>query len=483
MKKLLPSIAVLGIVASLASAIYLGQVDEFSFDQITVKFCPQTANKGRINEREAQETLEKKYCRYRRRLLKEVWEREQYRSAIPLSKDSFIIQEFRGDKSGGFWLLLAPLLSGSSFFAWASKCQADYNEKFKQLEDLKTSSKLITVSARNEREFKSTAINQSWDSQRVKAGQISLDAVQDRLNKQAEIQDRSHISTVKQFDLNDSQVDKTIADNKLAVAEATKKLNKLQGDASDHPSEINKLSSQQLKISIIDALKNHEDGWLWKIVDNQKPIWVFGEAGSGKSTLAASIVMLRQYLFDMPLYQLIDAHAGDNLRKTWKYLNPQFVAQSEEEIGQAFDDARERWLDRINNQIDKKQQQLLVDEFTNYSDSDITKEPARKFVKASLSDPRKAEERLVCIAHFPTNTAVGGSDGTAKGRARGTIQIDRKTADGKIPLDVVVINGLNNSDGDAEIDKKVTIPNWLTPKNINDHFYGTQINFEEHQNH
>lgn len=206
---------------------------------------------------------------------------------------------------------------------------------------------------------------------------------------------------------------------------------------------------------------------------------MLGEAGSGKSTLAASLVMIRQYLFDMPLYQLIDAHAGDNLRKAWKYLNPQLVAKNEEEIGQAFDDARERWIDRINNQVDKQSQQLLVDEFTNYSDSDITKEPARKFVKASLSDPRKAEERLVCIAHFFTNTAVGGSDGTAKGRMRGTIQIDRKTADGKTPLEVATLNGLNNAEGEAEVDKKVTIPEWLTPQKINDHFNGRQGNFDD----
>ncbi|WP_445631159.1 ATP-binding protein [Nostoc sp. DSM 114167] len=300
-------------------------------------------------------------------------------------------------------------------------------------------------------------------------GELAMDEINGRL--QGEIALKSH-------ELNLSELDKQIADNRLTTAEATKKLDKLQGEKVNDKSDSHTSSSQQLKNNIVDALKNHEDGWLWKVIDNQKPIWVLGEAGSGKSTLAASIVMLRQYLFDMPLYQLIDAHAGDNLRKAWKYLNPQFVAQSEEEISGAFDDARERWLDRINNQVDKKQQQLLVDEFTNYSDSDITKQPARKFVKASLSDPRKAEERLVCIAHFFTNTATGGDSGSAKGRARGTIQIDRKTADGKIPLDMAVINGLNNFEGDAEVDKKVKIPGWLAPKNINDHFNGKTINFD-----
>lgn len=300
--------------------------------------------------------------------------------------------------------------------------------------------------------------------------ELALDEINGRL--QGEV-------VLKGHELNLSDLDKQIVDNRLAAAKATKELDKLRVDKGSSKTDTQESSSQQLKIGIIEGLKNHEDGWLWKIIDNQKPIWVLGEAGSGKSTLAASIIMLRQYLFDMPLYQLIDAHAGDNLKKAWKYLNPQFIAQSEEEIGQAFNDARERWLDRINNQPDKRSQQLLVDEFTNYSDSDITKEPAKKFVKASLSDPRKAEERLVCIAHFFTNTAVGGSDGTAKGRSRGTIQIDRKTADGNTPLKVATLNGLNNAEGDAEVDKKVTIPGWLTPESVHNHFNGKPLSFED----
>lgn len=301
-------------------------------------------------------------------------------------------------------------------------------------------------------------------------GELAMDEINGRL--QGEVALKSH-------ELNISELDKQIADNRLTTAEATKKLDKLQCEKVNDKSDSHVSSSQQLKTSIIEALKNHEDGWLWKVITNKKPIWVLGEAGSGKSTLAASIVMLRQYLFDMPLYQLIDIHAGDNLKKAWKYLNPQFVAQSEEEISGAFDDAREGWLDRINNQADKKQQQLLVDEFTNYSDSDIIKEPARKFVKSSLSDPRKAEERLVCIAHFFTNTAVGGGTGSFKGRNRGTIQIDRKTSDGETPLKVAALNGLNDSEGEAEVDKKIKIPDWLTPQKINEHFNNKAIKFDD----
>ncbi|MBE8969271.1 hypothetical protein IQ277_24535 [Nostocales cyanobacterium LEGE 12452] len=145
-------------------------------------------------------------------------------------------------------------------------------------------------------------------------GELAMDEINGRL--QGEVALKSH-------ELNISELDKQIADNRLTTAEAIKKLDKLQGERVNDKTDSHVSSSQQLKTSIIEALKNHEDGWLWKVIINKKPIWVLGEAGSGKSTLAASIVMLRQYLFDMPLYQLIDAHAGDNLKKAWKYLNPQ----------------------------------------------------------------------------------------------------------------------------------------------------------------
>jgi hypothetical protein len=168
MKKTLPILTVLGVISSLTSAFYLGQINEFSFDQVSVQFCPKTANINQSNATESQGRLDLKYCRYRRRLLKEVWESEQYRAAIPLSKESFIVQEFRGNNSGGIWLLLAPFLAGSAYLAWSNKCQTDYDKKFKQLENLKTYYKLVTVSARNEREYKATAINQKWDGQRVK---------------------------------------------------------------------------------------------------------------------------------------------------------------------------------------------------------------------------------------------------------------------------------------------------------------------------
>ncbi len=166
MKKALPILTVLGVISSLTSAFYLGQINEFSFNQVTVQFCPKTANINQPNAKESQGRLDLKYCRYRRRLLKEVWESEQYRAAIPLSvggasrrEESFIVQEYRGDNSGGIWLLLAPFLAGSAYLAWSNKCQIDYDKKFKQLEDLKTYYKLATISARTREILKPLSIS------------------------------------------------------------------------------------------------------------------------------------------------------------------------------------------------------------------------------------------------------------------------------------------------------------------------------------
>ncbi|AUB43037.1 hypothetical protein COO91_09193 (plasmid) [Nostoc flagelliforme CCNUN1] len=42
-----------------------------------------------------------------------------------------------------------------------------------------------------------------------------------------------------------------------------------------------------------------------------------------------------------------------------------------------------------------------------------------------------------------------------------------------------MINGLNNYQGDAEVDKKVTIPGWLTSESIHKHFNGQPIDFDD----
>ncbi|MBW4456200.1 MAG: hypothetical protein KME55_27820 [Nostoc indistinguendum CM1-VF10] len=453
------------------------------YDLTQIQFCPRSANGVH-----SQIALDKRFCQMPRFVLTEEWQRYGlYGSIIPYKGDAIQwVRDLPTDNPNqllgygiaviGLWGVVGCLLVRSQRLK-----RTDY--ELGELE--KTGDYAIWQHNKYKREVKQHSTQ--LYTERLKDGLTDLDVhsrkelgLTDEDNERAKARIQLE-DFMKARAVNHSVMDKTIAENLKDTAKAEQERGKIEGKTKSAIADSDNQQSvdQQRANQLIEALRGYEDGWLWKIIDNQKPVWVLGEAGSGKSTLAASIVMLREYLFDMPLYQLIDAHAGENLRNAWRYLSPQLIAQTESEIGQAFDDARSRWLDRINNQPDKQPQQLLVDEFTNYSESDITKEPAKKFVKASLSDPRKAEERLVCIAHFFTNTAVGGSDGTAKGRARGTIQIDRKTADGKTPLKVATVNGLNNEEGDAEVDKKVTIPGWLTPESIHKHFNGQPIDFDD----
>ncbi|HYX12834.1 MAG TPA: hypothetical protein VE944_00395 [Nostoc sp.] len=453
------------------------------YDLTQIQFCPRSANGVH-----SQIALDKRFCNQPRFVLTEEWQRYGlYGSIIPYKGDAIQwVRDLPTDNPNqllgygiaviGLWGVVGCLLVRSQRLK-----RTDY--ELGELE--KTGDYATWQQNKHKREVKQHSTQ--LYTERLKDGLTDLDVhsrkelgLTDEENERAKARIQLE-DFMKARAVNHSVMDKTIAENLRDRAKADQERGKIEGKTKSAIAENDNQQSvdQQRANQLIEALRATEDGWLWKIIDNQKPVWVLGEAGSGKSTLAASIVMLREYLFDMPLYQLIDAHSGENLRKAWRYLSPQLIAQTEEEIGQAFDDARSRWLDRINNQPNKRPQQLLVDEFTNYSESDITKEPAKKFVKASLSDPRKAEERLVCIAHFFTNTAVGGSDGTAKGRSRGTIQIDRKTTDGKTPLKVAIINGLNNSEGDAEVDKKVTIPGWLTPGSIHKHFNGQPIDFDD----
>lgn len=479
-KGILIALSGLCVIGSVTSAYIFGNPKR-PYDVIGVKFCPQTANlKDKVI---AQEKLDRTYCDYERKILKEVWEQAQFEAPKPLPEPNTPNSAFvtrlisKSSDLEPYSLLLSPILAFTGYLLWAKKSEDDENKLHLALESYKTSIRVSTTESRNVRDIRIGDLNQRADALRIQKKHISLEALQDKHQKRTEINEKLHESTLKEMQMTDSGFEKSIAENLRDAAKADKEREKILGNKKSDSQTPTESSNKKLKDDLTDALKNHEDGWLWKILDNQKPIWVLGEAGSGKSTLAASLVMMRQWLFDMPLYQLVDAHAGDNLKKSWKHLNPALVAQSEEEIAEAFDSARSRWSDRINNQSDKSPQQLLVDEFTNYSDSDITKEPARRFVKSSLSDPRKAEERLVCIAHFFTNTATGGSDGTSKGRDRGTIRIDRKTANGKTPLKNVTINGLNDSNGEPIEDLKGTIPDWLNPDLINNHFSNFPIEF------
>ncbi|MHC5732863.1 MAG: hypothetical protein ACYTXY_54275, partial [Nostoc sp.] len=72
--------------------------------------------------------------------------------------------------------------------------------------------------------------------------------------------------------------------------------------------------------ALVDALKSHEGGWLWRIIDNQTPLWFIGRQGSSKTWTACSFALVRKYCLGISIRHLIDEHARGVNWQIWNYL-------------------------------------------------------------------------------------------------------------------------------------------------------------------
>jgi hypothetical protein len=276
--------------------------------------------------------------------------------------------------------------------------------------------------------------------------------------------------SVKHHQLQVSELDKQIAENLLSEAEIKLKREKLNKPMHDTKTL---QPNEQLKITLIDALKAHEDGYLWKIIDSLKPLWLIGNQGSGKTYTAGAIALIRKYCLDAPIYQLIDRHATGDNADVWQLLEATSKAESEFQISQAFDDCCDRWLSRIKEKPTKKQQ-VIVDEFTNLKS--LCGHSAIAFFKMSLTDTRKAKEYLLGITHNATNESF--PDGTAAARKAGTILLEKFSANGETPLSRVVVRcGLVDEHGNNLEDEERSLPDWFHPLRIYGHFNNKPIEF------
>jgi len=292
-------------------------------------------------------------------------------------------------------------------------------------------------------------------------GERSLDHLNGRL--QGEL-------SAKQHELHVSELDKEIASNRLTVAEANRKLDKM-----NRPDTAKKVNvDEQPKLTLIEALKSHEDGWLWRVVSSLKPLWISGNQGSGKTWTAAAIALVRKYCLDAPIYYLIDRHATGDNTEVWQYLQSSVKAETEDEIALAFEDCCNRWLSRIKGKVATKEQ-VVVDEFTNLQS--LINESAVSFFKSSLTDTRKAKIFLLGITHNTSNESF--PPGTAATRKAGSILIEKFSADGEKPLARTVIRyGLTDEKGNNLEDTERTFPCWFTPQEIHQHFTGRTIEFK-----
>ncbi|MFW9262628.1 ATP-binding protein [Nostoc sp. CALU 546] len=297
--------------------------------------------------------------------------------------------------------------------------------------------------------------------------ELALDEINGRL--QGEVALKSH-------ELNLSELDKQIVDNRLTIAKATKELNKVQNSKQDSKTTQTP-TDEALKTSLVDALKSHEDGWLWTVLKASKPLWIIGEQGTGKTNTSVAIGLIRKYCLGIPVFRIADRHLNGANSKVWALLEPQLKADNDSAIIEALQDTYERRLERIGQDLDDKQsEQFLLDEFTHLKD--IDEDTIKRFIKSTFSDTRKAKERFVGVTHLGTNEAFG--EGTAAMRKAGSILIEKFTADGEKPLSRIVIkHGLVDAKGNKLEDVEHTLPAWFEAFKIHQHFKDRPLNFED----
>ncbi|MFM6472121.1 MAG: hypothetical protein ACKPGH_01230, partial [Dolichospermum sp.] len=292
-------------------------------------------------------------------------------------------------------------------------------------------------------------------------GELQLDHLNGQLQGQL---------SLKSHQLQLSELDKETAKNNLETLETQRKIDKLSGKSikDDQP----KLSpDEQLKTSLIDALKNHEDGYLWTIINSLKPLWLIGNQGSGKTYTASAIALIRKYCLYAPIEYLIDRHATGDNAEVWKYLQPQNIAEVEQDIIHAMQQSIIYWENRIKSKPTNKTQ-IVIDEYTNLRG--LVGDIADTWFKLSLTDTRKAKCYLLGITHNDTNSSF--AEGTKDTRKAGMILIQKFSANGETPLPRVVIRyGLVDDAGNNLEDVEKTIPDWFHPQKIHEHFNGKPI--------
>ncbi len=286
-------------------------------------------------------------------------------------------------------------------------------------------------------------------------GEIELDHLNGQLQGQLAL--KKHTLTL-------SELDNQTAKNQLELIETQKKIEKLNGNVG---------TTNTPKTDLINALKVHEGGWLWDVINSLKPLWLIGNQGSGKTYTAAAIALIRKYCLGANIHYLIDRHATGDNASVWKYLQPSHTAEIEDDIVHAMQQSIMFWGNRIKSKPSEKSQ-IIVDEFTNLRG--LVGEIADSFFKLSLTDTRKAKCYLLGITHNDTNSSF--ADGTRDTRKAGMILIQKFSANGETPLPRVVVRyGLVDDQGNNLEDVEKSLPSWFHPQKIHEHFNSQPINF------
>ncbi|WP_071192420.1 hypothetical protein [Trichormus sp. NMC-1] len=282
--------------------------------------------------------------------------------------------------------------------------------------------------------------------------------------------------SIKSHQLQVSELDKETAKNELETAEIQRKLDKLSGNSKTE--DTTKITpNEQLKQSLINALKSHENSWLWYLVESFTPIIIHGKAGSYKSYTAASIALLKHYLIDAKIESIADIDYDQNKNDAWKFLvplQPNIYGQGID--WESYNDGYIAAIERSKHRTLKDKPIVSIwDELTNAKGKF---DNAANIVPFVIATPRKRNEHCILISHNLTQDCLGGCSGISEPIKTQTYRLNLKTTPQAKPLFKGILEGLVDQDGNELEQHSVTLPDWLRPEKICQHFNGKPIDFD-----
>lgn len=465
------TLAGIGVCVSLACAFYLPRVER-PYDLVGVKFCPKTATPTyKKNFVENQIKLDQKFCNFEIKLLKETWYREQFNSVRPIPDGSIIIREIPKQPYEPLVLLLAPLSIGASIYFIGLERKKVVRLAHLEIEQYKSAIKQVSLNVAEERDFNLRKNASEWHKRNLDSGLRSQQEIIDEAVRQREIQFYAHTHKVSQYDAE-------IAANQEKAAKARKEVRKaekdIKRDENFATSDVTKIEQEdEAKKSLISLIKEHEDGWMWQMLDNKSPVWITGRQGSGKSHLMSAMAYCRFKLLGIPVRHVIDEHGAGINKELWKLIEPDMVSYHEESYGMMISSLNQitsDWLSEIK-MGNNPDYQIVIDEFTNLRREEKCGESADKFYRDSLTNVRKANSWVIGVTHNDTNECY--PQGTKVQRDNETVLIRKKSKNGKTPLpEATIERGFYDEQGEHIENKKVTIPEWFTIDRLMKHLSG-----------